>query len=202
MKMEIKNLVFLAMSFILSSCSLLGPVNQEQQKSYVLDTLPQHMPKHEARAATILVMQPETRPIYNTTQMAYTDKPYQVSYFSENQWAETPSQMLFPLLVQSLQNTNYFHAVVVAPYAGKYEYMLTTQILQLTQNFLHNTSYVDMSVRVQLSRVTTGQLIATKQFSRHVPMPQKSPYGGVIAANWATSSILREISEFCVKHAH
>ena len=199
--MKINQLVILLVILLLSSCSILGPIKQENQNVYVIDTLPSGMSKYSSHGGTILVLQPETRPVFNTTQMAYTDKPYQISYFSENQWAETPSMMLYPLLVQSLQNTNYFHAVVVPPFTGKYQYVLSTQILKLQQNFMHQSSFLEMKVRVQLSNVLTGQLVATRQYSIKMPMPQKSPYGGVIAANRAAASIMRQIAEFCVAHA-
>lgn len=188
-------------SLLLSSCSLLSPVKTEPSATYLLNTVPHCLPKKQTRPLTLLVLPPDTRPVYNTTLMAYTIKPYQVSYFARNQWAETPSQMLLPLIVQTLQNTHYFHAVVTPPYSGRYNYLLTTQILTLQQNYICCPHVVEMSVRAQLLRGSTSQVVATKQFNVLVPIRQRTPYCGVYAANRATAIILTELAYFCLDYA-
>ena len=85
-------------------------------------------PKKYMRPKILLISVPETIPVYNTTEMAYMIKPYQIAYFSLNQWAETPAEMLQPLLVQTLQNTHHFKAIVTPPYSGHFDYVLNTQI--------------------------------------------------------------------------
>lgn len=192
-----KFLIFI-FTILLSGC--LGPVQTEPSATYVLNTIPCHVPTKPARHITLLVLQPETRPVINTTQMAYTIKPFQVAYFGRNQWAETPSQMLEPLMVQSLQNTHYFHAVVTPPYTGRYDYMLSTQILQLQQDYVCCPNVVKFTLRAQLTRTVTNQVIATKQFTVVMPIRRRTPYSGVIAANEATAKILAELTEFCLQH--
>lgn len=184
---------------MLSGCSLLLPVKSEPQSTYVLSCVPSHMATYRPHSSTLMVMPPEITPAYNTTEMAYTIKPYQIAYFSQNRWAETPAQMLHPLLVQTLQNTHFFHAVVTLPYAGNYDYVLSTQILQLLQDFTWCPARVQFTVRVQLSCVATNKVIATKQFTVLEPYRQHSPYAGVFAANRATAKILREITLFSLE---
>lgn len=113
--MKLRYLMILSF-IILSGCSMLAPVKPEQTSNYVLNRVPSNIPHKSGHGGTILVLQPDTRPVYNTTRMAYTDKPYQVAYFGQNEWAETPSQMLQPLIMQTLQNTHHYHAVVSPPY--------------------------------------------------------------------------------------
>lgn len=185
---------------LLSSCSLLSPVTVSSQKTYLLNTIPHPVHKKPPRAITVLVMPPESRPIYNTTQMAYSTKPYQIAYFSQNQWAETPAQMWQPLMVQTLQQTHYFHAVVTPPYGAYYDYVLTTQILQLKQDFTCKPAMLQLAVKVQISKTATNRVIATKQFVVDQPILQKTPYHGVIAANCAAASILKRIATFSLRH--
>lgn len=193
----LKHLILVCV-FALPGC--LSPVKTESTDTYVLNTIPCNVPKKATRPITILVLQPETRPIYNTTQMAYTVKPFQVSFFAKNQWAETPSQMFLPLIVQTLQNTHAFHAVVTPPYTGRYSYLLTTQILQLQQNFLRCPDTVEVGLRAQITRASTNQIVASKQFSVSVPIQHKTPYSGVIAANKATAIVLAELANFTLQH--
>jgi hypothetical protein len=83
--------------------------------------------------------------------MAYTSKPHEVAYYREREWVETPSQMLHPLLVRTLENTHSFSAVLVPPYAGRYTHALRTQILELIQDFTSQPPTVVLSLRVRLT---------------------------------------------------
>lgn len=193
--------IFLFLSVMtLTSCSLFSPVKTDTINKFLLSKVPTHIPVKRPRNTIILVSMPDSRPVFNTTQMAYTVKPYQISYFSQNQWAEVPAEMFQPLLVQTLQNTHYFKAVVTPPYGGLYNYSLNTQILELTQDFSHRTPMLLMSVRAQIMKTSTNQIIGTQQFSVSLPIPQGTPYGGVFAANQATAMVLEEISKFCLRN--
>jgi len=183
----------------LAGCSFLSPVKTDTSNKYLLNKLPDYVPTKKTRAITLLVSMPETRPIFNTTQMAYTRNPYQISYFSQNQWAEAPVEMLQPLLVQTLQNTHHFKAIVTPPYVGLYNYTLNTQLLELVQDYTHRTPLLLMSVKAQIIKTSNNKVIATRQFSVTQPIPQVSPYGGVYAANQATAHILERIAEFCLE---
>lgn len=192
-------LSLIAIMLTLTGCSL-SPVSSDPNSTYLLNTLPSHIPNKHRDAGTIFVMAPQTQPSYNTTRMAYTAKPYQIAYFARSQWAETPSQMLQPLIVQSLQNTHYYHAVASAPYMGKYRYVLTTDIIKLQQNYVMQPVSAEFYVRAQLSQATTGQVIATKLITVRVPIRCKTPYGGVMASNHATGKLLAELTNFCIEH--
>lgn len=185
----------------LTSCSLFSPVKTDTINKFLLSKIPTHTLVKKPRNTIILVSIPDSRPVFNTTQMAYTLRPYQISYFSQNQWAEVPAEMFQPLLVQTLQNTRYFRAVVTPPYSGSYNYSLGTQILELTQDFSHRTPMLLMTVRAQIMRISTNQIVGTRQFSVSLPIPQGTPYGGVYAANQATAIILEKISRFCLEKA-
>jgi cholesterol transport system auxiliary component len=196
----IKSILFALSASILSGCGLLSPVKIEIQKN-VLNKIPIDLPKEKSRAASLSVLVPETRPIYDTTQMAYTIQPYQIAYFSQNEWGETPSQMIQPLIVQTMQNTNYFSAVLSQPHFGRHTYVLRTEILELKQDFTSNPAMLELAMRFQLSREATNEIIATKELSIREPMREKTPYAGVVAANDATAWLLRELARFIVEKA-
>src|SRR5690349_3617184 len=40
----------------------------------------------------LLVSPPQAEPAYDTPRMAYLTRPHEVSYYADNQWAETPAQ--------------------------------------------------------------------------------------------------------------
>jgi cholesterol transport system auxiliary component len=185
---------------ILSSCSLLSPIQIETKKN-VLTKIPIDLPQQESRAASLSVLIPDTKPIYDTTQMAYTIQPYQIAYFSQNEWGETPSQMIQALIVQTIQNTHYFSAVQSQPHFGRHTFALRTQILEIKQDFTSNPPMLELAMRFQLSREATDQIIATKELSVREPMLEKTAYAGVVAANDATAKLLRELARFIVEKA-
>lgn len=185
----------------LSGCSLFSPVSTKPHNQYLLNRIPPCAPTKKHKAI-LLISLPETRPIYNTTQMAYRLRPYQIAYFSQNDWAETPPHMLHPLLIQTLTNTGYFKAVVEPPYIGQYDYTLNTEILEIFQDYSCRTPVFILSVRAQIIKTSSNRVINSEQFMVVEPIPQSSPYGGVFAGNRATVIILDRIAKFCLHTMH
>ena len=180
---------------VLPGCALLRPANIETSKG-MLSPAPLDIPKKTNCGATLLVFPPQTQPIYDTTQMAYTIQVNQVAHFSRHEWAETPSRMLLPLLVSALQSAGCFNAVVTPPYPYAYTHALRTEIVELLQDFTVQPAVLHLSLRVQLGDDTTGRVITGKEITVHEPMPLRTPEGGVIAANAAAAKTLREVVSF------
>ena len=185
---------------LFSGCALLSPVKIETKKN-VLNKVPIDVSSEKTRPATLLVLAPETNAIYDTTQMAYTTEAYQIGYFSQNEWAETPSQMIQPLIVQTIRNTRYFSEVVSPPHFGRHTFALRTEIQELKQDFTSDPATLQLAMRFELSREATNKVTATKELSVQEPMREKTPYAGVVAANDAMAKLLRELAKFIVDKA-
>lgn len=180
----------------LPACNLLKPVKPLPISTFVLNKMPRTLPVSRSHPVTLLVSQSTTKPVYNTTRMMYSKRPHQVSAYGLNEWAKTPSEMLHPLIVQTLNKTNYFHAVVTSANAGSYQYSLSTQIFQLQQDFTRKTPVVKLSLHAQLMKAGSNRVIAAKVFNVTQRMSQRSPYAGVMAANKATERLLRQLVSF------
>ncbi|OGT45865.1 MAG: hypothetical protein A3E83_00615 [Gammaproteobacteria bacterium RIFCSPHIGHO2_12_FULL_41_20] len=195
----IKNAFVLFIATLLFSCSVFSPVKTEPVNTYVLNTIPQPITKYSPQHINLLITQPTGNSLYSTSQMVYSDRPYQVAYFVKNRWAESPIKMLQLLMVRTLQNTHYFYAVNSVPAMGNYNYVLNTQLIELRQVFAMHRSYLHLTIRVQVINVATNQVIGRREFSIIEPVPQASPYGGVIAANRAMAKFLKQLSNFCLQ---
>lgn len=180
----------------LIGCSL-SPVKNTPTQTYVLDPVMPALNSKPGRL-TLLVEIPRASQAFNSNQMAYVNKPYQLGFFSYNQWADTPAQMLHPLLMQALQNTQRFRAVLNASNGINSDAVLNTRILRLQQNFLKRPSAIELQVVAQLINNNTHQMIAEQQFNITEPAPEDTPYGGVIAANKAAAQLLQQITQFCL----
>lgn len=183
--------------FILSACSpvKVPATNQYQLIGYSSKRFTAH-PHH----LTLWVTPPEASAGYQTEQMLYVNKPFQLEAFTKNAWVNPPGEMLYPLIVQSIQRTNFFHAVASSTYSQGADYRLDTQLLSLEQNFLKKPSFMEFSAKVVLTRVTDNKVIASRIITQQVPCPSDTPYGGVIAANQATRQFTAIMADFVVGH--
>lgn len=191
--------IVVVIMFALTGCSA---VKVTPPCTYLIDRMPVYVPVKHDDTNTIMVMQPEVVPAYDTAQMAYSRCPFQVAYYVKSQWAETPPQMLQPLMVKALQCTHHYHAVVTPPFVGNYDYSLKTQIIELNQDYTSPCHPIlRMKVHAQIIAMNTNDVVATKDFCINVPMRCMSPYGGVLAANIATEMFLQQLARFCITKA-
>jgi cholesterol transport system auxiliary component len=180
---------------VCSNCALLAPANVEPTKE-ALTATPEKVPEGKPHAATLLVVAPETNAIYDTTKMAYKTRPHEIAYFSRTEWADKPARMIHALVVQTLQRSNGFRAVVMPPFAGHTTYTLRIELRALDQDLTSEPARANLDLRAQLTAEETNQLIGSKEISVSEPMQEKTPYAGAVAANTATAKALSELAEF------
>lgn len=184
--------------WLMTGCQLLKPVNVEKH-SYLLQQTPVKLPTYTRTARVLLVQPPETKPVFDRNDMAYMANSYKIAYYAKNEWAETPSQMLLPLLARTLQATHYFNAVMSSVNPSHYDFSLSSQILQFQFNFSQHTPSFQFLLRVELHNAVMNKVIATQDFYTNVDMQATNPQQGVRAANRATKMMLRKVALFVVK---
>ena len=177
-----------------------SPVKIPLNNQYQLNAFSAKKMTNKPRAITLFVTPPEAVAGYQTQQMIYVNKPFQVGVFAKNAWANPPGDMLYPLMIQSLQKTHYFSAVTSGSYSDAANYRLDTQLLYLNQNFLTNPSTLELSIKVVLTRVSDQHVLGSQLFKASVPCQHDTPYGGVVAANKAVWQFTEKMSEFVVSH--
>jgi cholesterol transport system auxiliary component len=184
----------------MTACS---PVKIPDNSTYILTLPPQPVGVAGIPVSykTVFVSQPDAAPGANTQKMAYVKEAYQLEYFTKNQWVDKPANMLLPLIVQTLQNTHRFKAVVGAPFSGVSDLRLDTTVLALRQNFMTKPGEEDLVVYAQLIRTSTQEVIASQRFAVQTPVANATPYGGVQAANQAVAVFLQQLTQFVLKNS-
>ncbi|WP_019217992.1 ABC-type transport auxiliary lipoprotein family protein [Legionella tunisiensis] len=183
---------------LLTACS---PIKTPVTNQYKLEAFSnKQLASNVAHQSILVTTTPDSVAGYQTEQMLYIQKPFELSSFANNAWINPPADMLFPLIVQSLQRSGYFYAVASTPHSEHTDYRLDTQLIALQQNFLRKPSVLDLVVKVTLTHVSDNRVVASKVISQHVCCPMDTPYGGVVAANRATESLTAEIANFVVFH--
>ncbi len=194
---------FLALASILlfAGCNSLTAPRVVSESIYVLEVPRATKPEQVKRNLVLAISEPQTRPGFDTPQMAYVLHPHELSYFVTSRWADTPARMLQPLLVQAMEQTGSFRAVVQAPGPVPADVRLDTELIRLQLNFLKQPSRVQLTLRAQLIDVRGQRVLAVKQFDEFENAASDNAYGGVTAANLTLQRILDQLADFCVNES-
>ncbi len=194
-----KNLfsVIFGLTFLLTACTgVKVPVANEYQINSFNSQKLYKIPGRQS----LLVTVPEAASGYQTEEMLYVNKPFKVEAFAKNAWVDAPANMLYPLIVQSLQSSGYFYAITSSAYAQGADYRLDTQLLNLEQNFLRKPSFVSLVVKVVLTRVSDNRVLASEIIRKQTTCSVDTPYGGVMAANKASVDLTAAVTHFVLSH--
>jgi cholesterol transport system auxiliary component len=186
---------------LLAGCVGMPPPRAEAPTLYVLDARPAQKPARPLQDVVLAVSVPRARAGYDTAQMAFVRAPYELEYFAKSSWADTPSRMLAPLLVQTLEQAGGFRAVVQAPNAVPADLRLDTELVRLQQNFEVRPPRIELALRAQLVDVRSRRVVATAEFEEVEVASREDAYGGVIAANRALQRLLARVVDFCVERS-
>ena len=188
--------LFGCLSWIVTACS---PIKTPVSNQYKLESFSARQLTTAHKGPSLLISEPEAMAGYQTGQMLYINKPFEMSSFAHSAWASPPANMLSPLIIQSVQRCGYFYAVASGVFADTTDYRLDTQLMALQQNFLVKPSVLELMVKVVVTHIADNRAVASRIISEHVQCPQDTPYGGVIAANKATQLFTAKVTDFVVK---
>lgn len=141
----------------------------------------------------LVVNLPVAQPGFGTPRMAYQQRPYEVSYYATHQWAEQPARMLTPLLVQALERTGHWRAIVPMPTSVRGDHRVDIDQLVLVQGFLQKPSQVRFALRAQVIKMFEHQVLGTRVFEVIEDATSDDAYGGAVAANRAVAKLLKEV---------
>ena len=166
--------------------------------TYLLDVQVDHLPTVKTTGKVLLVSQPKAQPGYTTRNIVYTKTPLTLSFYSKSEWADTPAQMLIPLIVRAVEKSGAFRAVLTAPGQAIGDLRLETDIVRLQHEFFEQPSQVRLLLRAKLFDAQTREVLATRLFEAVKPAPSENAYGGVQAANEAVRQVLEKMIIFII----
>jgi len=186
---------------LLGGCSglLLGPKTPPVTTYVFAPEL--HALRPRLRGPSLSVAPPRAAAGYQTARMAYQERDFRVDYFADNEWVDTPSAMLRPLLVSALRATGRFGAVTEDLRGVDSDLRLVTFIVQVHQDFRFRPSRASVVLEVQLVDRRGRRVLATRLFEGEEPAPTEDPYGGVVAVNRVLNRLLGQIADFAVDTA-
>ncbi|MDD5389626.1 MAG: ABC-type transport auxiliary lipoprotein family protein [Gallionellaceae bacterium] len=189
-------------------CSSLHPLATPQPSFYALQSLHSETSvaaptaaKLPGAAPTLIVNPPHAASGFDSQRIIYVRAAHQLEYFAHSEWVDTPARMLAPLIVSAVETHNAFRAVVLMPSAAAGDLMLDTEIIRLQQDFSSPPSQVRFTLRAYIEDNSTRRVLAWREFDATVAATSEDPYGGVVAANHAVQSVLKQLADFCVATA-
>jgi cholesterol transport system auxiliary component len=193
-----RKLPLLMAALLLAACGGLPTPKVASQNIYVLEAVPAIQAVQAKRDLVIAVSLPRALPGFDTSQIAYVEKPHELNYFVTSRWADTPARMLEPLIAQVIEQTDGFKAVVKTSGVIPADVRLDTELVRLQQDFQTRPSRVQLTLRAELVDVRGKRLLAVKEFDEVENADGGDAYGGVTAANRLLQRVLERLAEFCV----
>jgi len=183
---------------LLDGCAGLRTAQSESPNLYVLEAKSLTKAARAKRDVVLEVSGPRAWPGFDTPEMAYVQRPYELDHFAASRWVDTPSRMLAPLLVQVLQQTESFKAVMQSPSVVASDVRLDVELVRLQQDFQTRPSRIELTLRVQIIDSRGRRVLASRLLEETENAPSDDAYGGVIAANAALQRVLEHLADFCV----
>lgn len=186
----------------LQACTVLPAGPKDSPAAYMLNQALQTPVKLNPQGPSLSVSVPIANVATDGPQMRYQRVPYQLETFTQSRWMEAPARMLLPLLVNTLESSGAFSAVLgadTAPFGGVYR--LDTELLHFKQDFLVKPSAMHIALRAQLYDMAQHQLVASTVLEYRQAAATNDAEGGVRAANEILPKILQDLQAFVVQYA-
>ena len=182
---------------------VLGSIENSAPRTYFLNPEISWKNPHgygaRSGASVLLINQPRAQAGFETIRMAYLLRPYEVNYYAVNQWADTPARLLHRIIVENLDKTGQWSAVLQGASSVRAQYRLDCDNLVLEQQFYSRPSRVRLALRAQIIDLKTSAILATQYFELFEAAPSDDAYGGVQAANHASAKLLIELAAWLDK---
>lgn len=185
------------LTLALGACSILPRSEPVTIDRYTLETTVRPTQEAGLGAPVLLVTRPLARVELDTPRMAFREQDYQLRYFARSRWVDTPAQLLLPGLLEALEGSGHFGAVVRVGSAARPDLRLDVELLEFSQDFRLTPSEFQLRLRLQLVDLETRTVVASHLFSTRATAPERSPRGVAAAANTAWQALLPELVTFC-----
>ena len=196
---KILRMVSFTLLLLIGACSL-GPTETTAPRTYFLNPEISWKNPHGYRerigTTVLLITQPKAQAGFDTARMVYLLRPYEVNYYAFNQWSDTPARLLHRIMVENLDKTGLWRAVLQTPGTVPAQYRLDSDNLILEQQFLSRPSRVRLALRGQIFDTKKSAILDTRYFELFETAASDDAYGGVLAANRAAEKLLVEMAEW------
>ena len=149
----------------------------------------------------LLIPVATTQPEFDTVAIARARDPQALDYYKKGHWADTPGRMLTPLIVQMLESTGAFAAVVIPTNYSEGDLLLELDVIRLQHELWVQPSRVRLAVRGKLFDLASGHVLGTQIFETVAVTPDEGAAGVARAADAALAQMLAQLRDFVLVYA-
>ena len=146
-------------------------------------------------APVMIVAQPGAEAGFDTDRIVYLLEEHRLQPYADNQWIDTPSKMLAPLISGALSRTGVFGAVLQAPSRVIGQWEIQSDIVRLQQEVA--AERFRFTLHVTLIDQRTRTVIVAREFDASAPISGTGPAAAVAAANVVVADVLGRVAEVC-----
>jgi cholesterol transport system auxiliary component len=183
----------------LAGCGSLFAPSPPAPHFYTLDTMAPRAPAPPAAiaatAAVVIVAVPRAEAGFDTDRIVYVLEEHRLQPYADNQWIDTPSKMLAPLISEAMSRTGSFGAVLTAPSRVPGQWELQSDIVRLQLEVA--AARFRFTLHVVLIETQTRTVVLTREFDASAPVSGASPAAAVAAANVVVADVLQQVAAAC-----
>ncbi len=183
---------------LVMACTPLNFVKKNDQdiKHYEI-SVPENLKKKNNPTGPSIVIYPiKTSAVYNSPRIAYQLQKYDISYYAQNEWADTPGQLLLPVFLASMESSGLFHSTISISSSAISDLALDVELQKLIHEYDENDSKVRMIVRMQLIDLKRRNILASETLDLLEPAPSNDPLGAVKGTNQLVNQLIQASQSF------
>ncbi len=182
-----KKIIYICIILLLSGCAIrnLPPI-----KKYTIDntvSINKDIMKTK-NCQSIIIKFPQSSNEFFSKNIIY-EKGLEKNAYCFSKWYETPNQMLYKIILLSLQKNQICRFVYPQGVSTQANYILGSEILDFSQNFIKSKSYAKVKILFYL-KDKNGKVKNQKIFQEIVKCKTNNAIGGVEALNEAIEKLV------------
>ncbi len=184
---------------LLAACGSLFAPSPPAPHFYTLDATPLGAlaPRVAASAPVMIVAVPRAEAGFDTDRIVYVPEEHRLQPYADNQWIDTPSKMLAPLISEAMSRTGSFGTVLTAPSTVPGQWELQSDIVRLQLEVV--AARFRFTLHVVLIETQTRTVVLTREFDASAPVSVASPAAAVAAANVVVADVLQQVAAACAR---
>ena len=185
--MKISYLFLIVLLFGGCTTKTLPPV-----KKYTINEDIKYTALHPANCKSLKVEFPKSSDEIFSKNIIYKKGLEKNSYYF-SKWYETPNEMLYKSVLSILQNSKVCEMVLPEDFDGIANLTISMDILDFTQNFSYDKSYVSIKVLFYI-KDKNGSIIAQKFLNENAECSSNDAVGAVKAFNAASKQLMQDFA--------
>ena len=175
-----RTILLIVILFIAGGCSS----KQPPLKVYTLSAQVSNSPSHRYyRGQTIRVSYSRSIKEKASYKMRYSYAASEQGTYQNSQWSNNLGRLLQGVLIESLERSHMFKAVLPYTSTLREDYRLESSIFDFSHHVRGEASYAIVSIQFNLIDIGTGRLLKSRRFTYKEPTVTTDAKGYVEATN-------------------